>query len=105
MGGVFAALFVGSEIIKALKSGKVKYSKTWSPVDDKTIVIYGGENEDPIKMTLPKDPDTGKQLKVSDIAAVGTTQEGGPLHVEIKHKATDRHGFYNGGDYSGTGGK
>ncbi len=89
LGGI-VCLLGGYLIREVAKVEKVKDKKNWAIINDTTIAILDDEKGILKEVKLPKDLKTNKQIKATDIKEVGISKKGGEVHVEIKHKITNR---------------
>jgi hypothetical protein len=87
---------IGKKIIndRIIQIGKVEKPKNWLrlPGDNKTIGIFGSYGQIEHYVPLPINPTTKKRVTTPEIAAVGVSEDGGKINVEIKHNPVDRSG-------------
>jgi len=101
-GAIFGAIFGVRKIYELAVLNKVSYESGthWNEIDKTTISVYDKYNNQYVRRTLPKDRRTNKQITTDDIKAVGISEPGGKINVEIKHNSvTD--GILNNADNGG----
>lgn len=97
IGSILVFLFVGVKLLQFAKIGKVKKKKNFRIIDDTTITLVDKKGNHMKAVKLPKDPETGKQIKSEDVTAAGAGK-GGIVNIEIKHNITNRSGSKSSGN-------
>lgn len=85
---VLGLILTGKYFIEKAFISPVTDRKNWIKIDDKTISIINESGEVIKNVTMPKDNETGKTMKIEDIEAVGIT-EGGKAYVSKKKRVSN----------------
>lgn len=90
VGGIIAVLLVGKKVLESAIFGKVEKPAKWHVITPTTISVFDYYMNMYRRVKLPIDRRTEKRIKPSEIEAVGVSEKGGKVNVQIKHTATNR---------------